>query len=180
MRRWHGNNTCMVRSGEKKARTTQGWPPQLSTRVGILKKLYRSAFPKNLKILTNGLFYSKLSYCLPLFTNTWGLDRYKDGGTRFSCYTKEDKRKLQVLQNQVTRLFIRGSGFDREKRNYLEISQYTSLEHSTPSVWLRKFWLPRNQNILLRSLEQHKVIEQDLEHHCILRKVLSACSRKLF
>ena len=74
-------------------------------------------------MLTNGLFYSKLSYCLPLFTNTWGLDRYKDGGTRFSCYTKEDYRKLQDLQNQVTRLFIKGSSFDREKKQNMSTEE---------------------------------------------------------
>ena len=53
-----------------------------------------------------GLFYSKLSYCLPLFTNTWGLDSYRDERTRFTSYTKEDNRRLQVIQNQVSRLLV--------------------------------------------------------------------------
>ena len=57
-------------------------------------------------MLASGIFYSKLSYCLPLFVNTWGLDNYRDDTTRFTSYTREDNRKLQVLQNQVSRLMI--------------------------------------------------------------------------
>ena len=52
-------------------------------------------------MLASGLFYSKLSYCLPLYTNTWGLDDYKEEGQRFTSYTKEDNRRIQVLQNMV-------------------------------------------------------------------------------
>ena len=59
-----------------------------------------------------GLFYSKLNYCLPLFCNTWGLEKYKDKGTRFTCFTKE------VLQNKVVRLTVPGSGYNREKKKF--------------------------------------------------------------
>ena len=69
-------------------------------------------------MFVNGLFYSKLSYCLPLFCNTWGLEKYKNTGTRFTCFTKEDNRSLQVLQNQVVRLTVKGSGYNREKEKY--------------------------------------------------------------
>ena len=37
--------------------------PRLPSRFGILKKLSRSASKRNLSILTNYLFYCKLSYC---------------------------------------------------------------------------------------------------------------------
>ena len=70
-----------------------GLIPQLSQRVGILRKLSAFTSKKKLRMLASGMFYSKLSYCLPLFMNTWALDRYKDGSTRFSSFTKE------VLQN---------------------------------------------------------------------------------
>ena len=79
---------------------------QLSQRVGILRKLSAFASKKKLRMLVSGMFYSKLAYCLPLFINTWNLDRYKEGNTRSSSFTKEDCRKLQVLQNQVSRLLI--------------------------------------------------------------------------
>ena len=99
--------------GEKwrvpKTENSPGLIPQLSQRVGILRKLSAFASKKKLRMLASGMFSSKLSYCLPLFMNTWALDRYKVGGTRFSSFTKEDCRKLQVLQNQVTRLQLHGS-----------------------------------------------------------------------
>ena len=83
-----------------------GLIPQLSQRLGLLKKLARVASKKKLKMIAQGLFYSKLTYCLPLFCNTWGLDQYRDGETRSTGYTKEDNRRLQVLQNQVARLMV--------------------------------------------------------------------------
>ena len=83
-----------------------GLIPQLSQRVGLLRKLSHYSSKKKMKMLASVLYYSKLVYCLPLFTTTWGLDSYKVGKTRFSSFTKEDNRKLQVLQNQVCRLLL--------------------------------------------------------------------------
>ena len=85
---------------------SQGLIPQLSQRLGILRKISLVASKKKLKVLAQGLFYFKLSYCLPLFMNTWGLDNYRDGDTRTTSCTKEDIRKIQVLQNQVARLLV--------------------------------------------------------------------------
>ena len=81
----------------------QGLIPQ---RLGILRKISSVASKEKLSMLAQGLFYSKLSYCLPLFSNTWGLDHYRDGETRYTSFTMEDNRKLQVLQNQVARLMV--------------------------------------------------------------------------
>ena len=74
--------------------------------MGILKKVSSLASKKRLKGIAAGLFYSKLNYCLPLFSNIWGLDSYKEGGTRFSSFTKDGNRKIQVLQNKVARLLV--------------------------------------------------------------------------
>ena len=82
---------------------SKGLIPHLSQRLGILRKIAPVASRKKLKMIAQRLFYSKLSYCLPLFLNTWGLDNYRDGATRTS---KEDLRKIQVLQNQVARLVV--------------------------------------------------------------------------
>ena len=50
-----------------------------SQRVGsMLKKLSMITSQKTLRTIAEGLFYSKLAYCLPLFINTWGLDSYTD------------------------------------------------------------------------------------------------------
>lgn len=89
---------------------------QLAQRVGVLKKLSAVASRKRLRMITSGIFYSKISYCLPLFINTWGLDTYKEGLTRTSSFTKEDLRKLQVLQNKVAKLLI-GYRYNKEKKN---------------------------------------------------------------
>ena len=83
---------------------TPGLIPQLSQRLGILRKLSRIVSKRRLKLFAEGIFYSKLNYCLPVFGNVFGLDVYKDSGTRYTSYTKEDNRKLQVLQNSVMRL----------------------------------------------------------------------------
>ena len=74
-------------------------------------------------MLINGLFYSKVTYCLPLFLNTWGLDKYKDKGTRYSSFTKEDIRKLQVLQNQVTRLLVKRSGYNKDTKQNMSTEE---------------------------------------------------------
>jgi hypothetical protein len=84
----------------------KGLIPQLSQRLGILRKIAPVASRKKLKMIAQGLFYSKLSYCLPLFLNTWGLDNYRDVATRTSSCSKEDVRKIQVLQNQVARMVV--------------------------------------------------------------------------
>ena len=87
-------------------KNSPGLIPQLSQRLGILRKLSAVASKKKLRMIAEGIFYSKLSYCLPLFANTWGLDPYKVGESRYSSFTKEDNRRLQVLQNQVARLMV--------------------------------------------------------------------------
>ena len=79
---------------------------QLSQRLGLLKKISNIASKRKLRMIANGLFYSKLAYCLPLFCNVWGMETYREAETRYCCFTKEDNRKLQVLQNQVARLLI--------------------------------------------------------------------------
>jgi hypothetical protein len=61
-------------------------------------------------MIASGLFYSKLSYCLPLVSATWGLDRYRDTITRVTSFTKEDNRRLQVLQNHLCRLLLNTQG----------------------------------------------------------------------
>ena len=58
----------------EKGDNNPGVIPQLAQRLGILRKLSNHAGKKKLKMLASGLFYSKLSYCLPLYTATWGLD----------------------------------------------------------------------------------------------------------
>ena len=94
------NNTMTWREHTKNLIT------ELSKRAGMIKKLSRSASKKKLELFASGLFYSKLEYCLPLISNIWGLDVYKENNSRFITMTKEESYKLQVLQNKVSRLLL--------------------------------------------------------------------------
>ena len=57
---------------------------------------------KTFNMISNGIFTSLLIYCLPVFGNVW-LNNTGDT-QRFKVFTKEDSRRLQVLQNQTMRL----------------------------------------------------------------------------
>ena len=59
-------------------------------------------------MIAQGLFYSKLSYCLPLFTNTWDLDHYRNWDVRVTSFTKEDNRKFQVARLMVDKRKLQG------------------------------------------------------------------------
>ena len=56
------------------------------------------------KLICNGLFHSKLTYCLQVFSHVWDIPSYDEVNRRFSTFTRGDNRKLQVLQNKVMRL----------------------------------------------------------------------------
>ena len=56
------------------------------------------------KVVCQGLFYSKLSYCLQVMGNVWGLTNNDLVNRRYTAFCKSDNNKLQVLQNQVLRM----------------------------------------------------------------------------
>ena len=81
-----------------------GLIPKLSQRVGMLGKLNKYMTGDQFSMTSDGIFTSCLLYCLPLFSNVWGLPSMDDSVRRFQTFTKEDCRKLQVLQNKVLRM----------------------------------------------------------------------------
>ena len=88
---------------------------------------------KRLQLFASGLFYSKLSYCLPVFGNVFGLDKYKEENSRYTSFTISDNNKLQVLQNKMNRLL---TGADRytstaellERTNSVSIKQMIAFQ----------------------------------------------------
>ena len=56
----------------------EGLVPQLSKRIGILKKISKYMSKDKLRVFVSGIFYAKMSYCLPVFGNVLGLDKYKE------------------------------------------------------------------------------------------------------
>ena len=111
----------------------EGLVPQLSQRLGILKKLSTKMSRRRLQLFASGLFYSKLSYCLPAFGNVFGLDKYKEVNSRYTSFTISDNNKLQVLQNKLNRLL---TGADRytstaellERTNSISIQQMIAFQ----------------------------------------------------
>ena len=81
-----------------------GLTKQLSQRVGMLKQLSKKVDKKDLKVYADGIFYSRLNNCLPVFGNVFGLDGLKESATRYSSYTMADNHELQVIQNKLNRM----------------------------------------------------------------------------
>ena len=79
----------------------QGLLKKLSQRIGMLKQLSKYMTQGQLKAACEGIFTSRILYCLPLYSNVWGLANMDDTERRFSAFTKEDARKLQ---NKTLRL----------------------------------------------------------------------------
>ena len=80
---------------------------QLSQRVGMLKQVRRFMSDKQFKLVMNGLFTSKLLYCITTWGGIWGLEGLDEEDRKKIAITKEDMRKLQVLQNKALRIHKR-------------------------------------------------------------------------
>ena len=136
-----------------------------------MRRLSSFTSKKRLRGIAAGLFYSKLNYCLPLYINTWGLDSYKVAGTRSSSFTKEDNRKLQVLQNRVARLLI-----VREVRNnYKEDKKYINM--STEELLTRSEDLSVQQMGALQTLLMTKKIMMSQKPKYLAEKLQRMKSR---
>ena len=92
---------------ENKEDNHQGLIPQLAKRIGILRRLVHLMPPHTFKMVSQGLFDSKMLYCLQLFGNTWRTLQTDETNRRFAAFTKTDNQKLQVLQNMLMRMMTR-------------------------------------------------------------------------
>ena len=105
---------------------------QLSMRVGMLKKLGKLMPTSKLKTLMFGLFQSKLIYCITVWGRVWNIPGSLDQQNRKSTsLTKEDVRKLQVLQNKCLRLLTKcdyrtPTATMIDKTNLLSVHQLTA------------------------------------------------------
>ena len=93
----HGNQ----KTGDEKI---VGLIAKLSQRVGILTKLSNVMPSDKFDQICEGLFTSKLIYCLPLWAHVFNLPTMDDNNRRYTAFSKSDNRRLQVLQNRVLRL----------------------------------------------------------------------------
>ena len=83
---------------------------QLSKRVGLLSRLVKFLPKDRFKMLVNGIFMSKLLFCLEIFGNCWS-DILDGSNERNNSFTKTNLLSLQVLLNKVLRLQL-GQGYD--------------------------------------------------------------------
>ena len=91
------------------------------------------------RIIANGLFYSKLIYGMTVWGGVWGLPGYDEETRNGIAITKEDMRRLQVLQNQVMRMMTRldpGASTDTlcNSSNQLSVHQLVAY-HSLNQVY---------------------------------------------
>ena len=84
----------------------EGLLSQLGKRIGMIMKLSKFMTKEKLNAFVNGMFYSKLSYCLQVFGNVFELEKYKETSSRYTSYTRRDNHHLQVLQNKMNRFLV--------------------------------------------------------------------------
>ena len=72
--------------------------------------------------LVNGIYYSKQMYCLTVYSGIWGLPGNMDEENRNgTMLTKEDMRKLQVVENSIM-LLKTNSRYDTQTSELLSQS----------------------------------------------------------
>ena len=71
-------------------------------------------------------FFSKMLYCLPLFSNCWGVETMQEGVIRRNSFTQANLRALQILQNKVLRL-LTGHSYDTHIKTLLKDSEMMSV-----------------------------------------------------
>ena len=63
-----------------------------------------------LQVFSEGIFYSKIKYCMQVYGNVFNLERYKETGSRYSSFTVSANNDLQILQNKLNRIIINSRG----------------------------------------------------------------------
>ena len=79
---------------------------QLSKRVGVLKILRKYLPDGKFRKAVSAIFTSKLIYCMSVWTGVWDIPGHQECGNKMAI-SKEDIRKLQILQNKTLRLLTR-------------------------------------------------------------------------
>ena len=80
---------------------------QLSQRIGMLRKMRNFVTSAIFKTVLNGIFNNKLIYGITVYGGVWGLPGIlNDDPVNSTSFTKEDMRKLQVMQNVAIKHFL--------------------------------------------------------------------------
>ena len=93
-----------------KENRTEGLLTTLPKRVGMFRRIAKYANGTMLRSFAQGIYYSKLFYSLPMMAEVWIDEKYKDKPDGRRSLTKEDMRKLQVLQNRIEKIIALRQG----------------------------------------------------------------------
>ena len=157
----------------------------LSKRVGLLRNMRKYLSDNKFNMICNGLFYSKLIYCLSVWGGMWNLPNVLDDNRRCNpTITLEDNRKLQVLQNSVLRL---KTGLCKEtpvntllaEAKQLSVQQLTAYhsvlsvykcKQSTQPEYIYNRLFPTNHNVGNRNLRTIDLQEIKIEFRLSLSR----------
>ena len=124
----------------------KGLIPKLSQRAGLVRKLSNIMPPDKLRTVSNGIFFSLLSYGLQVYGSVSGLVRYAEGSGRYQALTREDSHQIQVTMNVVLRA-LTNLGEDTPIKTLLKESRFLSFHQMCAHATLK------TTNKIMRSKE---------------------------
>ena len=83
-----------------------GLVSQLTTRATAVRRLMGCMSAPQLRNYIEGTINSVLLYCLPVYGNCWGTKGDGSNQRNHTLCTKDDMRRLQVIQNKVLRCLV--------------------------------------------------------------------------
>ena len=123
--------------------------------------------------MCQGMFTSRLIYCIQLFGNVWGLPNLDEMNRRSMSFTKEDNRRLQVLQNKTLRLRSK-LGRDTPTSMLLSSTSELSVHQLTAFHTLMlifKVVTSQKPRYLAERLQLRKPIEGQVFNHRLLNTI---------
>ena len=119
------NNTMTWQDHLHGNKENKGLLSKLSQRAGLIRKLSHLMPPKQLRTMSNGIFFSLLSYGIRVYGSVSGLSMYAEGTGRYQALTREDSHQIQRIMNVVLRSLTKLSK-DTPIRVLLESSGFLS------------------------------------------------------
>ena len=175
----HGNNKTDT---EK----ITGLLMKLSQIIGILLKLSKVLTKQQFNSVSNGVFTSLLIYCIQVFGHVWGIDKHDETNRKYTNFTKEDCRRLQVLQNKMLKLRS-GLPYDFPTNDLLKttgelsvhqlVAYHTLLQTNKTLISKKPSYIYEKLN--LRTAGENSVFPQRQSHTIQIKKRLTL-SRSCF
>ena len=81
----------------------KGLLSKLSQRAGLIRKLSQLMPQERLRTISNGIFFSLLSYGIQVYGSVSGLTMYEEGSGRYQALTRDDSLQIQRIMNVVLR-----------------------------------------------------------------------------